>query len=90
MNGVGGYEGWRWIFILIGLATFLVGILSIWMCEDFPDTAKFLSEAERECIVNRLQADQKFSAAGEGFQWSNIFKAVLDWKTHIGEYLVVQ
>ncbi|UZJ56119.1 hypothetical protein CBS101457_005439 [Exobasidium rhododendri] len=84
MNGVGGYEGWRWIFILIGLATFVVGILSIWLCEDFPDTAKFLTEPERECIVNRLQADQKYSAGGESFQWRNVVKAILDWKTWLG------
>ena len=77
-------QGWRWIFILIGLATFLVGIISIWMCEDFPDTARFLSEPERECIVNRLQADQKYSAGGEKFQWGNVYKAVLDWKTWVG------
>lgn len=84
MEGVGGYSGWRWIFIIIGLATFLAGVASIWLCEDFPDTAKFLTEDERQCIVNRLQADQKYSAGGEGFQWSNVFKAVIDWKTWVG------
>lgn len=84
MEGVGGYSGWRWIFILIGLATVLCGVLSIWFCQDFPDTAAFLSEEERAFVVGRLQADQKFSAAGEGFQWSNVIKGVLDWKTWAG------
>jgi MFS family permease len=86
MDGVGNYSGWRWIFILIGLATVVAGFLSIWLCTDFPDTAKFLSEDERAFVVTRLQADQKFSAAGEKFQWSNISKAVLDWKTWVAMF----
>ncbi|MCO5565438.1 hypothetical protein L7F22_019111 [Adiantum nelumboides] len=84
MEGVGGYSGWRWIFIIIGLATFCIGILSIWLCEDFPDTAKFLSEEEREFIVKRLQTDQKYSAAGEQFTMNSFWKAIFDWKTWIG------
>lgn len=84
MEGVGGYSGWRWIFIIIGLATFCIGILSIWLCEDFPDTAKFLTEEEREFIVKRLQTDQKYSAAGEQFTMNSFWKAIFDWKTWIG------
>lgn len=89
MDGIGTLygtpmEGWRWIFILIGLATFVCGVLSIWLVHDFPDTARFLSEPERKLVIDRLQADQKFSAGGEGFQWNQIVKASIDWKTWIG------
>jgi uncharacterized membrane protein len=31
MDGVGGYEGWRWIFILEGIFTVLIGFASYWM-----------------------------------------------------------
>jgi hypothetical protein len=31
MDGVGGYEGWRWIFILEGIFTILIGGASYWM-----------------------------------------------------------
>ncbi|SNX84436.1 related to allantoate permease [Melanopsichium pennsylvanicum] len=84
MDGVGGYSGWRWIFIIIGLITFVSGVLSYWLVVDFPDTANFLSDQERKTIIARLQADQQFSAAGEGFRWSNVWKAMLDWKTYVG------
>lgn len=84
MDGVGGYSGWRWIFIIIGLITFLAGIASIWMCENFPDTAKFLTPEEKRAVVWRLQQDQQFSAAGEGFQWLHVWKAAFDWKTWVG------
>ncbi len=39
MNGLGGLAGWRWIFILIGTATSVAGILSIWLVQNFPDKA---------------------------------------------------
>lgn len=39
--------GWAWIFILEGLATVVAGLFSYWIIQDFPDTAKFLSEEER-------------------------------------------
>ncbi|KAF9886341.1 hypothetical protein FE257_011600 [Aspergillus nanangensis] len=36
MDGVGGYEGWRWIFILEGLVTVMVGIASFFLLIDTP------------------------------------------------------
>ncbi|CBQ73100.1 related to allantoate permease [Sporisorium reilianum SRZ2] len=84
MDGVGGYSGWRWIFIIIALVTFLAGVASYWLCVDFPDTASFLSDAERRAVIYRLQQDQQFSAAGEGLKWANVWKAFLDWKTWVG------
>lgn len=47
MDGIGGKPAWAWIFILEGLFTVLVGIASFWVVQDFPDTAKFLTEDER-------------------------------------------
>lgn len=55
MNGVGGLEGWRWIFILEGLATVVVAIAAFFLLFDFPDTASFLTEEERELILLRLR-----------------------------------
>ena len=38
IDGVGALERWRWIFILEGIATVVVVILSFWLVVDFPDT----------------------------------------------------
>jgi hypothetical protein len=56
------------IFIIEGLLTILVGIASFWVIQDFPDTAKFLTDAERAVVVGRLQADDQFSAGGENLK----------------------
>ena len=42
------WPGWQWIFILEGLATILISFISFWIIPDFPTTAKFLTEEERE------------------------------------------
>lgn len=55
MDGVGGLEGWRWIFILEGIVTVLVAFCAFFLIYDFPDTAPFLTEEERDFVVRRLR-----------------------------------
>jgi len=75
--------------VLEGLATFLAGAASFWIIQDFPDTAKFLTEAERMVVIRRLQSDDQFSAAGENLKMKYIFKSILDWKTWVASGLPV-
>ncbi|KAK0188656.1 MFS general substrate transporter [Armillaria mellea] len=77
MDGVGGN-------ILEGLLTVVAALASYWIIQDFPDTAKFLSEAERTVVIRRLQAEFHFSAAGEKFKMKYIQQSLLDWKTWVG------
>ncbi|PSR78288.1 hypothetical protein PHLCEN_2v7484 [Hermanssonia centrifuga] len=83
MGGIGGKPAWAWIFILEGLITVLAGIASFWIIQDFPDTAKFLTEEERTFVIRRLQEDDQFSAAGEKLKLRYIWQSLLDWKTWI-------
>ncbi|GEQ72381.1 hypothetical protein JCM33374_g6068 [Metschnikowia sp. JCM 33374] len=55
MHGVGGYEGWRWIFILEGLVTFIAGVVAFYLFPLFPASASFLTEEERQFVVERVQ-----------------------------------
>lgn len=84
MNGVGGYHGWQWIFILEGLATVVVGVISFWVVQDFPDNAKFLNPEDRARVVRRLKADQQSSAEHESLKKSFIFAALKDYKMYVG------
>ncbi|KAF5862165.1 hypothetical protein ETB97_012062 [Aspergillus alliaceus] len=84
MDGVGGKPGWSWIFILEGLVTVVVGILSFWMVFDFPDEAKFLEEADRKRVIYRLARDQQASAGHEKFEMTYFWSSLKDWKTYTG------
>jgi MFS family permease len=87
MDGIGGKPGWAWIFILEGLVTVLAGVASFWIIQDFPDTAKFLTEEERTFVIRRLQSDSQHSAAGEAFQLRYLLRAILDWKTWVSMFI---
>jgi MFS family permease len=79
MDGVGGYAGWRWIFILEGLLTIVVAIAAYGFIANYPDTAKFLTEKERRFIVKRLAADSD-ATRNEVFTWLNVNKSLMDPK----------
>lgn len=84
----GLYSNWNknqaWIFLLEGMVTVLSGCLSFWLIEDFPDTAKFITEAERQYIKQKMEADGQFSARGESFRIQYVWDSFRDYKTWIG------
>ncbi|KAK4173469.1 putative MFS transporter [Triangularia setosa] len=83
MDGIGGLAGWRWIFILEGALTLIVAIVSFWMVQDFPDTAEFLSEVDRERVLFRLDRDKQSSARHEEFKMLYVWQALKDKKTYL-------
>lgn len=83
MDGVGGKSGWSWIFILEGLATILIGIVSFWMVQDFPADANFLSPDDRKRALRRLAEDNQASAGHEDFRMTYFWESVRDWKTYL-------
>lgn len=68
-------------FILEGLATVLIGVVSYWMVHDFPDDAKFLNPDDRRRVIRRLKSDAQASAEHETFKMSYFWESVKDWKT---------
>ncbi|GJJ10311.1 hypothetical protein Clacol_004537 [Clathrus columnatus] len=58
MAGVGGKNGWAWIFILEGLFTLFCAIPALWLIPDFPDTSKMLTPKERTKWLHRLAISQ--------------------------------
>ncbi|EUC30205.1 hypothetical protein COCVIDRAFT_36449 [Bipolaris victoriae FI3] len=81
MDGVAGYEGWRWIFIIEGLMTVFVGVFCWWMVFNFPDTASFLSPDEKLRAVRRLKLDGQARAKVGGIDRRDVIAALKDWKT---------
>lgn len=57
MKGLGGYNGWRWIFIIEGIVTVVVAVLAKFVIVDWPETTKFLNEEERQLLIRRLKED---------------------------------
>lgn len=88
MDGVGGYAGWRWIFILEGILTVIVALIAFFTIYDFPETASFLTEREREFVIYRLRyqgssAGAKKIAQHEGYDLKYIKAAFTDWQVYV-------
>ncbi|KAF4450077.1 retrograde regulation 2 [Fusarium albosuccineum] len=88
MDGIAGLGGWRWIFILEGIFTVLVGCTIPWVLPDSPTAAGFLSQYEKNLIISRLEHDSGTSSGRVGvegsFQWRYLKDALLDWKIYLG------
>ncbi|KAL1408170.1 hypothetical protein Q8F55_004975 [Vanrija albida] len=82
MDGVGGKDGWSWIFIIEGLLTFIIAVSSFRMIHDWPDRARFLTDFEREFVLYRLKADSGLATEGS-FSWAAARKGFTDWKTYV-------
>jgi sugar phosphate permease len=77
MDGVAGERGWRWIMILEGLPTMILGIACLWILADDPETAYYLNDEEKEMIIAR-----RASQIGQTdvFDWKDVRKGLKDWK----------
>ncbi|GAA5946567.1 hypothetical protein JCM3775_002142 [Rhodotorula graminis] len=91
MRGVGGRNGWSWIFILEGLATFVVGVASFWLISDYPNECKWLTQEEKEWLIYRRATDNSKVGEAEHVSKSFIWSAFSTWQTwlSIGYYLGV-
>ncbi|KAI0007665.1 major facilitator superfamily domain-containing protein [Xylariaceae sp. FL0662B] len=77
MAGVVWSTGWRWIFILEGIATVLVAIAAFGFIHNYPDTSRFLKDDERKFIQERLAADSD-ATHDENFTWAAVGTALKD------------
>ncbi|KAE8385610.1 putative MFS transporter [Aspergillus alliaceus] len=57
MDGIRGYGGWRWVFIIEGLITCVVSIVWFFIIPGFPEEVKWLTEEERDFIRAKLAKD---------------------------------
>ncbi|WP_414499849.1 MFS transporter [Zymobacter sp. IVIA_12111.31 C1] len=63
MDGVLSLAGWRWLFLVEGLPSVLVGIVAWFVIVDEPAKARWLTDAERKAVVGTLSEDQQDTAA---------------------------
>ncbi|KAF5863536.1 hypothetical protein ETB97_009780 [Aspergillus alliaceus] len=91
MDGVGGYAGWRWIFILEGLLTVVVAFIAPFFIHDFPETATFLTDEEREYVLHMLQSQNNNQGPRQEsvvreeakFRITYVVDALTDWQVYL-------
>lgn len=76
-----------WDSILEGLLTLIVAIVAFFIMHDYPQTAKFLTPAERAEVANRLKLDR--SSLADEFHIRYLSHALKDWKIWVHMFITI-
>jgi MFS transporter, ACS family, tartrate transporter len=57
MDGIWGLAGWQWLFILVSLPCIPLGILTLYLLADNPESATWLTPGERDAL-NKVLASE--------------------------------
>jgi ACS family tartrate transporter-like MFS transporter len=78
----GGWEGWRWVFILEGVPSVIFGIVTLFYLTDRPSEAKWLPEDEKQWIMGELERERReMMASGKDPLWQGIARGLMNPKT---------
>ncbi|CAI7669149.1 unnamed protein product [Penicillium crustosum] len=82
MDGIGGYAGWRWIFIVEGAASVLLAFVCFFCLVDSPQlSTKWLEPDEIRYLLLRKQAERGRIVVDENadkFDWKTLFSVFKD------------
>ncbi|OAL46979.1 MFS general substrate transporter [Pyrenochaeta sp. DS3sAY3a] len=93
MDGVGGYEGWRWIFLLEGIVTVILGVACFFLLIDSPAlSGRWLKPDEiRFLELQRFIKDGgKFQEENESaFRWHDLKMVLCNWRLYMQAYILL-
>lgn len=70
MNGVNGWAGWQWLFLIQGLPAAVLGVLIYFLLQDKPADADWLTSTEKNVVRYNLETDVKdIESESEGTRW---------------------
>ena len=83
LEGAHGIRGWRWLFIVEGVATIGWAGISSFILLDFPANSKRLTDRERQIAMARLLADcvTTTEAGAKPGKLKGFWMAFRDWRT---------
>ncbi|KAF3763307.1 MFS general substrate transporter [Cryphonectria parasitica EP155] len=79
MDGVGGYAGWRWVYIIEGIFSMVVALIVWFGLPNDPSNAYFLNDREKALMGIRAQQRARYMGTEE-FSWQEIFITLRDPK----------
>ncbi len=59
MDGVGGFRGWQWLFLMEGLPSAILGVVTWFYLTEKPSTANWLTQGERTWLDARINAEHR-------------------------------
>ncbi|KAI0807684.1 MFS general substrate transporter [Fomes fomentarius] len=87
MDGIQGYRGWRWVFILEGALTVVASVILFFTISDFPEEAAWLSQEEKEIVKARLYAEVGPSRRHDQLTLKHVLEVLKDWKIIVAGFM---
>jgi MFS family permease len=92
-DGIGGYEGWRWIFLLEGIVTVILGVSCFFLLVDSPAlSTRWLKPDEiRFLELQRFIKDGgKFAQEQESnMLWKDLKMVLCNWRLYMQAYILL-
>lgn len=92
MDGLGNYEAWRWIFIIEGLMTVVLGFCCFLILPDSPSLSgrwlteheiRFLNRMHEKHRGTRKQSTGTNAGKQEKRQWHALLSVLTDWQLYL-------
>ncbi|KAI0535320.1 major facilitator superfamily transporter [Xylaria digitata] len=87
LNGVGGLEGWRWIFILEGLLTVVMGVACFFLLVDSPALSSWWLDQDEIRFLELRQAARRAQHpdgySEKHFDLGALIQVIKDWKMYL-------
>jgi ACS family tartrate transporter-like MFS transporter len=77
MDGIGGFHGWQWMFIIEALPALLMAVVVFFYLTDRPKLAGWLSKDESDWLQGQLDAER---ANRDRHGVLSIVRAMVDWR----------
>ncbi|KAK8058832.1 MFS general substrate transporter [Apiospora phragmitis] len=85
LGGREGLAGWRWMFLVQGLISCVLGVVTYFWMVDFPENAHrslwFLTKDEQALAVRRIQDDRR-DVEADPFAWGKVLRHATDPKVY--------
>jgi sugar phosphate permease len=89
LDGVHGLSGWQWLFLCEGIPTVLLGISVLFVLEDSPQRAAWLTPAEKQWLHGEMERDRARYGAAQHERLQDAFRLPAVWLL-AGVYIVIQ
>ena len=72
MDGAAGVAGWRWLFILEGVPSVVLGVVTYFYLKNGPRDAAWLTADEKAAVEAQLAAESTPASARRGSVWTEL------------------
>lgn len=81
LEGRNKLHGWQYLFILEGVPTIVLSIVSYFSLFDTVDQVSWLTSEQKALQHKRMMDQEQGDGSSSKIGWGTIYKAIADWKT---------